>query len=110
SPPLGHPIFPRLPTCPRGRGGSRAGRPLGPKGSLGRADSIAAPDHPWPPIKARRWILETSQRRFAKSSPAPSRTQSSRQLPGRLALTVAQNLGIAAERIHDYGRDEFDTR
>jgi hypothetical protein len=31
-------------------------------------------------------------------------------LLGRLALTVAQNLGIAAERIHDYGRDEFDTR
>ena len=31
-------------------------------------------------------------------------------LLGRLALTVAQNLGIAAERIHDCGRDEFDTR
>ena len=31
-------------------------------------------------------------------------------LLGRLALTVAQNLGIAAERTHDYGRDEFDTR
>src|SRR5262245_51889292 len=31
-------------------------------------------------------------------------------LLGRLALTVAQNLGIAAERIHDDGRDEFDTR
>ena len=31
-------------------------------------------------------------------------------LLGRLALTVAQNLGIAAERIHDYSRDEFDTR
>jgi len=30
-------------------------------------------------------------------------------LLGRLALTVAQNLGIAAERIQDYGRDEFDT-
>ena len=30
-------------------------------------------------------------------------------LLGRLALTVAQNLGIAAERIHDCGRDEFDT-
>src|SRR5262245_61057357 len=29
---------------------------------------------------------------------------------GRLAPTVAQNLGIAAERIHDCGRDEFDTR
>jgi len=29
-------------------------------------------------------------------------------LLGRLALTVAQNLGIAAERIHDCGRDEFD--
>src|SRR5215813_415882 len=28
---------------------------------------------------------------------------------GRLALTVAQNLGAAAEPIHDYGRDEFDT-
>src|SRR5262252_5976533 len=26
-------------------------------------------------------------------------------LLGRLALTVAQNLGIAAERIHDCGRD-----
>jgi hypothetical protein len=31
-------------------------------------------------------------------------------LLGRLALTVAQNLGIAVERIHDCGRDEFDTR
>src|SRR5262249_4096070 len=31
-------------------------------------------------------------------------------LLGRLALTVAQNLGIVAERIHDCGRDEFDTR
>ena len=31
-------------------------------------------------------------------------------LLGRLALTVAQNLGIAAEPIHDCGRDEFDTR
>jgi hypothetical protein len=31
-------------------------------------------------------------------------------LLGRLALTVAQNLGIAAERIHDCGRDKFDTR
>src|SRR5262249_15633206 len=31
-------------------------------------------------------------------------------LLGRLALTVAQNLGIAAELIHDCGRDEFDTR
>jgi hypothetical protein len=30
-------------------------------------------------------------------------------LLGRLALTFAQNLGIAAERIHDCGRDEFDT-
>jgi hypothetical protein len=29
---------------------------------------------------------------------------------GRLALTVAQKLGIAAEPIHDCGRDEFDTR
>src|SRR5258708_27910373 len=28
---------------------------------------------------ARRSVLETSQRRFTKSSPAPSRTQSSRQ-------------------------------
>jgi len=31
-------------------------------------------------------------------------------LLGRLTLTVAQNLGIAAERIHDCGRDAFDTR
>jgi len=31
-------------------------------------------------------------------------------LLGRLALTVAQNLGIVAERIHDCGTDEFDTR
>src|SRR5262249_20471271 len=31
-------------------------------------------------------------------------------LLGRLALTVAQDLGIAAEPIHDCGRDEFDTR
>jgi hypothetical protein len=31
-------------------------------------------------------------------------------LLGRLALTVTQNLGIAAEPIHDCGRDEFDTR
>jgi hypothetical protein len=31
-------------------------------------------------------------------------------LLGRLALTVAQNLGIAAERIHDCGGDKFDTR
>ena len=28
----------------------------------------------------------------------------------RLALTLVQNLGIAAERIHDCGRNEFDTR
>src|SRR5262249_16349253 len=31
-------------------------------------------------------------------------------LLGSLALTVAQNLGIAAERIHDCGKDEFDAR
>jgi hypothetical protein len=31
-------------------------------------------------------------------------------LLGRLKLTGAQNLGIAAEPIHDCGGDEFDTR
>ena len=31
-------------------------------------------------------------------------------LLGSLALAVAQNLTIAAERIDDFGRDEFHTR
>ena len=64
---------------------------------------------------------QTSQKRESMSALGQERTHALQQtaslftvrgagvaLLGRLALTVAQNLGIAAERIHDCGRDEFD--
>jgi hypothetical protein len=41
--PLGHPIFLRLPTCARGRGGQSGGLPLGAKGSLSRAEDLNHP-------------------------------------------------------------------
>jgi hypothetical protein len=49
-------------------------------------------------------------RTAANSIAISVRRRGRRALLGRLALTVAQNLGIAAEPIHDCGRDEFDTR
>src|SRR5215467_13409654 len=67
-------------------------------------------------------IVRTSTRRADTSLMGHLRTHAPQQtaslftvrgagvaLLGRLALTVAQNLGIAADRIHDCGRDEFDT-
>src|SRR5262249_13570556 len=58
------------------------------------------------PLCAKNGLMHCSkQHRYSISSSA----RASRCLGG-LALTVAQNLGIAAERIHDCGRDEFDTR
>jgi len=64
----------------------------------------------------RRLLRRCSERRALDACPTDWRywrvvcAHAGIALLGRLALTVAQNLGIAAERIHDCGRDEFDTR
>ena len=65
-----------------------------------------------PPIKLRSGVM--GQERIRALQQAASLFNqfvgAGVALLGKLALTVAQNLGIAAERIHDCGRDEFDTR
>ena len=70
------------------------------------------------PIATEPFALQRMARRVKERTHALQQTTSlfnqfvgaGVALLGRLALTVAQNLGIAAERIHDCGRGEFDTR
>jgi len=99
SPPLGHPIYLRLPTCQRGRGGQSGGLPLLAKGSLGRSRGPQALN-PWPPnlpLAARTTLA-------IPTCPRGRRGQRTRRLGE--ATAAAEGFGYA---LHRHARPRLST-